>query len=160
MTELSTVTPGWYSTEYSARLSGRRRKDTAPELVLRRALHALGGRYRLQRRVAPRVLADIVFPKQKVAVFVDGCFWHGCPVHGRREFKGPNAKNWVEKIERNRQRDQRVTRLAEEDHWQVMRFWECDVKDDPTRIARLILTDVWAGHRARLSAASIGDEEA
>ncbi|MGH2753644.1 MAG: DNA mismatch endonuclease Vsr [Actinomycetota bacterium] len=149
MIEESLVTPGWYSTEYSSRLSGRKRKDTKPELLLRRALHALGGRYRLQQRVAPRILADVAFTKQKVAVFVDGCFWHGCPTHGRQEFRGPNAQNWINKIQRNRDRDTRASKQAEAEGWSVLRYWECEVKADPERIAGRILERVRgrAGHR-------------
>jgi DNA mismatch endonuclease (patch repair protein) len=140
----STVTPGWFSTASSNKLSGRKRKDTEPELLLRRALHALGGRYRLQRRVAPRILADVVFTRQKVAVFVDGCFWHGCPVHGKRDFSGPNAANWVAKIKRNQERDRRVVRDATEDGWDVVRVWECEVTATPDEVARAILTRVRA----------------
>jgi DNA mismatch endonuclease (patch repair protein) len=143
----SVVTPGWFSTEYSARLSGRNRKDTKPELLLRQTLHGLGARYRLQRRVATRISADIVFPTEKVAVFVDGCFWHGCPVHGKRQFKGPNAQNWVEKIERNRRRDRRATREAQENGWVILRFWECEVLDEPRRVATRILREVNSSDR-------------
>lgn len=138
----SSVTPGWYSTEYSQRLSGRQRKNTKPEMLLRRQIHALGGRYRLQRRVAPRILADVAFPTEKVAVFVDGCFWHGCPVHGKRQFRGPNAHNWTTKIERNQERDRRATRHAEEDGWKVLRFWECEVVGDSAAVARRVMTQV------------------
>lgn len=145
MTEPSTVTPGWYSTEFSSRLSGRQRKDTTPELLLRRALHSLGGRFRLQRRVAPRISADLVFAKQRIAVFVDGCFWHGCPIHGRREFKGPNAQNWMLKLERNRERDLRATRAAEDEGWTVMRFWECEVMKDSVAVATAVMKRVRSG---------------
>ena len=139
------MTPGWYSTEYSQRLSGRQRKNTKPEMLLRSKIHALGGRYRLQRRVAPRISADVAFPKKKVAVFVDGCFWHGCPVHGKRQFTGPNADNWTTKIERNQERDRRATRQAEEDGWEVLRFWECEVMKDPIAVAASVMERVRSG---------------
>lgn len=145
MIKESSVTPGWYSTEYSQRLSGRQRKNTKPEMLLRRQIHALGGRYRLQRRVAPRILADVAFPKEKVAVFVDGCFWHGCPVHGKRQFSGPNAQNWTAKIHRNQERDRRATRHAEKDGWQVLRFWECEVVGNPAAVARKVMRQVRSG---------------
>lgn len=145
MIEKSAVTKGWYSTEFSGRLSGRQRKNTQPELLLRRTLHALGARFRLQQRVAPRILADIAFTKQRVAVFVDGCFWHGCPIHGRREFRGPNAQKWVDKIQRNRDRDTRASGEAQDEGWKVLRFWECEVKDDPEKVATQVLIEVRKG---------------
>lgn len=145
MNEPSAVTPGWYSTEFSSRLSGRSRRDTTPELLLRRTIHSLGGRFRLQVRVAPRISADLVFVKQRIAVFVDGCFWHGCPIHGRREFKGPNAQNWVLKLQRNRERDLRATRAAENDGWIVMRFWECEVMSAPVAVATSVMQRVASG---------------
>ena len=99
----------------------------------------------MQQRVAPRILADLAFTKQKIAVFVDGCFWHGCPTHGRREFRGPNAQNWADKIRRNRDRDARASRQAQDEGWKVLRFWECEVKDDPQGVAALILGEVREG---------------
>lgn len=131
----SEVTPGWYSTDYSGRLSGRRRKDTKPEIVLRKRLHAMGFRFRLQYRIGPRLAADIAFPKFKAVVWVDGCFWHGCPTHGKRHFSGPNAKRWEEKMARNKARDQRALRVASENGWRSLRVWECEVMSDPDQIA-------------------------
>lgn len=129
MTEPSKVTAGWFSTEYSSRLSGRSRKDTVPELHLRRSLHAMGLRYRLQYKIAPRLAADIAFPKHKVVIWVDGCFWHGCPVHGRKNFSGPNATRWTEKMARNKARDERAVQLASEAGWRTLRVWECEVRE-------------------------------
>jgi len=117
-----------------------------PEMVLRKALHSRGARYRLQVRVAKRISADIAFPKQRVAIFVDGCFWHGCPVHGRREFRGPNAQNWVDKITRNQERDRRATSEAKRDGWRVLRFWECEVVADPHAVAGQVLEQVRVVH--------------
>src|SRR4051794_37394923 len=89
----------------SARMSRTRGRDTAPELALRRAVHAKGLRYRVD--VAPvrgiRRRADLVFTRARVAVFVDGCFWHGCPVHAT--WPATNAEFWREKLEANRRRD-------------------------------------------------------
>jgi DNA mismatch endonuclease (patch repair protein) len=86
-------------------MQGNRKRDTAPELAVRRAAHALGLRYRVASRPIPifRCTADLVFPRQHVAVFVDGCYWHGCPKH----FIPPrtNADYWGPKLERNRSRD-------------------------------------------------------
>ena len=117
-----------------------RRADTAPELALRRALHASGARYRLHQRIVARFTADIVFSKKKIAVFVDGCFWHGCPRHGQRNFRGPNASQWPEKIRRNKERDCRVTRMATEAGWRVIRIWECEINEDLESSAELVLS--------------------
>ncbi|MEV5140627.1 hypothetical protein AB0K71_04905 [Streptomyces syringium] len=77
---------GWVRTGKGDHLRGRRSRGTGPEVKLRQAVHRLGLRYRLQRRVTPRCTADFVLPRHRVAVFVEGCFWHGCPVHGVVEF--------------------------------------------------------------------------
>ena len=83
--------------------------------LLRKALHAAGGRFRLHRQIAKGCTPDIVLPGRRLAVFVDGCFWHGCPTHGRKTpWTGPNAELWEEKMRRNAERDQRSTSLAEE----------------------------------------------
>ncbi|MER6626299.1 very short patch repair endonuclease [Streptomyces sp. NPDC000931] len=118
----------WVSTAKGSHLRGRRVRDTGPEIALRRELHRRGLRFRLQRGVAPRCTADLVLPRFRVAVFVDGCFWHGCPVHGPKSFKGPNSDLWAKKIEANRVRDQRNTRAAEEAGWTVVRVWECEIR--------------------------------
>lgn len=87
-------------------MQGQRRTDTGPELAVRKAVHALGLRYFVHRRPLPalRRTADLVFPTEKVAVFVDGCFWHGCPEHGRGEVE-QNTWYWPEKISSNMARD-------------------------------------------------------
>ncbi len=138
---------GWVSTERGAHLRGRVSRDTAPELLLRRAVHALGLRFRLQRRLAPGCRPDLLLVGRRVAVFVDGCFWHGCPVHGRsRPWSGPNALLWEQKMARNRERDLRSSALAEEGGYQVLRVWECEVRADPAATARRV-ADL-AGHGA------------
>lgn len=101
------------------------RADTRPELELRRALHRRGLRYRLHRSVVPgtRRQVDIVFGPAKVAVFVDGCFWHGCPEHHPTPPK-VNTWYWPDKIQRNRDRDaDSAARLADAG-WLVVRVWE------------------------------------
>ena len=97
-------------------------------MALRKAVHRLGLRFRLQQRVAPRGTADFVLPRHHVAVFVDGCFWHGCPDHSPAEFRGPNAALWEEKIETNRERDRRNTAQAAAAGWTVVRIWECEIR--------------------------------
>jgi DNA mismatch endonuclease (patch repair protein) len=132
------VAEDWVSTSAGAHLSGRRKRDTEPEIMLRKALYALGSRYRVQRKLAKGCTPDILFPGARVAVFVDGDFWHGCPVHGRTEFNGPNAKLWRIKLERNRERDRRSTELAHELGYAVVRLWECDIRRDAAASARLV----------------------
>ncbi|HET8773102.1 MAG TPA: very short patch repair endonuclease [Thermoanaerobaculia bacterium] len=100
-------------------------RDTGVELALRRALWAAGIRgYRLRWRATGR--PDLVFVGRRVAVFVDGCFWHGC-----RACKRPpkdNVAYWTPKIRRNRARDRKVTRTLEAEGWRVIRLWEHDVR--------------------------------
>jgi DNA mismatch endonuclease, patch repair protein len=82
---------------------------------------------------------DFIFRKERVAVFVDGCFWHGCPVHYRKP--KTSARFWSEKIEANRRRDVRVTRALRKLGWRVLRFWECGLtsRENGLRVARRIL---------------------
>lgn len=130
----------WTSTPKSAHLAGRKKMHTEPELLLRRALHASGARFRLHRRIAKGCTPDVVLPGRGLAVFVDGCYWHSCPVHGRNTpFTGPNAALWEEKMRRNRERDERSTGIAEEAGWTVVRIWECDVKSSPAQAAARVL---------------------
>jgi DNA mismatch endonuclease (patch repair protein) len=109
-------------------MSKQRREDTAPELALRQALHALGLRYRLHRAPLPwlRRKADVVFGPARVAVFVDGCFWHGCPQHGQRRHD-VNGWYWSEKIARNRRRDEDTDNALASAGWKVLRVWEHEV---------------------------------
>jgi DNA mismatch endonuclease (patch repair protein) len=107
-------------------MRGNRRTDTKPETELRCALHARGLRFRKDFRVSTEkganTRADIVFPRQRVAVFIDGCFWHGCPEHCRVPAR--NREYWVAKIGRNRVRDESLTAALEESGWHVLRIWE------------------------------------
>lgn len=106
-------------------MQANRSRDTTPEIAVRRLLHAKGVRYRVAMRpiVGLRRQADIVFTKQRVAVFIDGCFWHGCPEHGRKEFRH-NQHYWPTKIATNQIRDEDTTRRLEAAGWQVLRYWE------------------------------------
>lgn len=130
----------WVSTSKGSHLAGRRKVNTAPEVLLRKAIHAAGGRFRLHRQIAKGCTPDFVLPSRRVAVFVDGCFWHGCPEHGRKTpWTGPNASLWEEKMRRNLERDERANRLAEQAGWTPLRIWECDVVRDPDTAAQRIL---------------------
>lgn len=115
----------WASSPASrAVMQANRRRDTKPELAVRRALHAMGLRYRVDVRVIPSLnrRADLVFTRGKVAVFIDGCFWHGCPQHGTTAKTNPEY--WGPKIERNRARDTETDLLLRAAGWRVLRFWE------------------------------------
>jgi DNA mismatch endonuclease (patch repair protein) len=111
-------------------MQAQRVKDTAPELALRHLLHERGLRYRVDYPVLPRRRADVVFTKAKVAVFVDGCFWHGCPEHGT--WPRNNAEWWRSKIEGNRQRDADTNERLTEAGWTVVRVWS---HEDPAEAA-------------------------
>jgi DNA mismatch endonuclease (patch repair protein) len=104
-----------------------RTRDTAPEIRLRRALWKAGLRYRTRARIE-RAQPDIAFLGLRVAVFVDGCFWHGCPVHYTKPAE--NAAFWLAKIEKNRARDARNNQALERLGWKVLRFWECEVEKE------------------------------
>lgn len=133
----------WTSTDVGRHLRGRRRLDTQPEIDLRRALHAAGARFRLHRTIARGCTPDIVLPGRRIAVFVDGDYWHSCPVHGRRSpFTGPNADLWEEKMHRNRERDARSTAIAIAAGWTVVRVWECAVRADAALAATMVLRGV------------------
>jgi len=108
-------------------MRANRSRDTAPERRLRTELHRSGLRYRVSFRPEPdlRRTADIVFTKARVAVFVDGCFWHGCPQHHRPASK--NSEYWRNKIQENQDRDAETNRFLEERGWRVIRIWEHDV---------------------------------
>lgn len=102
---------------------GNRGRDTSPEIAVRRLLHRAGLRYRVDIRPerSVRRKADIVFTRQKIAVFIDGCFWHGCP----DDFAMPktNREYWEGKIGGNQLRDRATTTILEDLGWTVLRFW-------------------------------------
>jgi len=113
-------------------MRANRSRDTAPELALRRAVHALGLRYRVATRPLPQLrrTADLVFTKAKVAVFLDGCFWHGCPQHHTTAVR--NGDYWAQKVARNRARDADTDLRLTEAGWLPVRIWE---HEDPAAAA-------------------------
>lgn len=106
------------------RMSEQRTIGTAPELALRKVLFAMGMRYRVGYKVPgmPRRSIDIAFPGPRVAVFIDGCFWHGCPEHCIPPKN--NAAWWKTKLERNVARDKETTEHLQQSGWTVVRLWE------------------------------------
>ena len=120
-------------------MQGNRRRDTKPEMAVRRAVHALGLRYRVDTRPLPDLnrRADLIFTRAEVAVFVDGCYWHGCPEHGTTA--KTNSTYWGPKIRRNRDRDSETDRLLGEAGWVSVRIWEHDDANEAARrIASLV----------------------
>ncbi|MES9537542.1 DNA mismatch endonuclease Vsr [Actinomadura sp. NPDC000600] len=121
----------WASSAGNRRsMLGNRNRDTSPELALRSLVHAAGLRYRVAAKplTGMRRTADLVFRPTRVAVFIDGCFWHGCPEH----FVPPktNPEYWRGKIGRNMERDRDTDARLAEAGWLVLRFWEHEPPDD------------------------------
>lgn len=114
----------------SARMSRQASKDTGVELAVRRLLYAAGLRYRVEYPVPgmPRRRIDVAFPGTKVAVLIDGCFWHGCPRHATQP--KANADWWRTKLDRNMARDRETTEHLIAEGWTVLRFWEHEAPAD------------------------------
>lgn len=115
-----------------SRIKGR---NTAPELSLRRSVWARGLRYRLQYRIG-RTRPDMVFVGAKLAVFVDGCFWHGCPLHSTMPKN--NREFWRRKLRRNCERDVENTQSLEAAGWRVLRLWEHEIEASPAACTQRI----------------------
>ena len=115
------------------KMKRQRRRDTPYEVALRKSIHALGYRFRVDVRPEPTLnrRADIIFKSKRVAVFVDGCFWHGCPVH--RSWPKHNGEWWKDKIERTMERDKETTLALRACGWKVVRVWEHDKLDSSVR---------------------------
>lgn len=135
----------------SRNMAAIRGKDTRPELIVRRFLHARGLRFRLYAKGLPGK-PDIVFRPKRAAVFVHGCFWHGCPHcrSGRREVKS-NTGYWKPKLAKNRARDIRVRAELEGMGWQVFVIWECQMRDAAalSRLAKAIAAQPSSGSSPR-----------
>lgn len=115
----------WASSESVRRsMRANRGRDTAPEIAVRKIVHNAGLRYRVDHRPIASLnrRADLVFTRARIAVFIDGCFWHGCPEH--HTLAKTNAEFWSEKVQRNRARDAETNQLLATARWEVLRFWE------------------------------------
>ncbi|MCV7620141.1 MULTISPECIES: very short patch repair endonuclease [Micrococcus] len=149
---VSSKSQSWASsTGARATMLGNRSRDTKPELLARRLVHAAGLRYRVSARPENdlRRTADLLFRPARVAVFIDGCFWHGCPVHYIR----PKAHDgyWSDKVATNRSRDAETTRVLTERGWLVLRFWE---HEDPAVVAARVVAVVNERRPRRATGAS------
>ncbi|WP_240742192.1 very short patch repair endonuclease [Micromonospora zingiberis] len=131
-------------------MRGNKGRDTKPELALRSAIHRLGLRYRVGVRPLPKIrrTADVVFPRAKVAVFLDGCFWHGCPDHHRPA--KVNSDFWTEKLAGNKARDVQTDSLLAAERWMVIRVWE---HEEPFEAAQRVAEAV----RARIARQGQGE---
>jgi DNA mismatch endonuclease (patch repair protein) len=118
-------------------------KDTKPEIILREALSAKGLKY--ETHYGPERI-DVAFPSERIAVFVDGCFWHGCPIHSHKV--GTNEAYWQPKLERNKERDRLKNEKLESQHWTVLRFWEHELPEIDSVIDRINETIDLAHHKA------------
>lgn len=124
-------------------MRSNRNTDTRPEMRVRSELHRRGFRFRKQFVVAlgghRKVTTDVAFTRQRLAVFVDGCFWHVCPIHG----VAPRANSWywTPKLHRNVERDRELDRLLETAGWRVVRVWEHDAVSDAADAVETALSE-------------------
>ncbi|MFB8115498.1 very short patch repair endonuclease [Streptomyces sp. NPDC056465] len=154
---MSTAKPS--SPDVSARMSRQARRDTAPEVAVRKLLHASGYRYRLNERVPgmSRRTIDIAFTRAKVAVMIDGCFWHGCPLHATQPKS--NAEWWRNKLDRNMARDRETTEHLAAQGWTVLRFWEHTAADEVAEAVRGAVDKAGRERQGRSSRAERAQEE-
>ena len=124
------------SAEAKRRMEAQQRRDTAPEIAIRSAVHRRGLRFWVDRSPLPKLRrrADLVFPRAKVAVYVDGCFWHGCPAHGT--WPKANAEWWRSKIHANQLRDEDTHSRLKNSGWIPIRIWE---HEDPEKAAERVV---------------------
>ncbi|ORA38207.1 very short patch repair endonuclease [Mycobacterium aquaticum] len=137
----------WASSDHArTAMRANKSRDTTPELAIRRFLHAAGLRYRVNARPIPQLrrTADVVFTRRRVAVFIDGCFWHGCPEHHR--LPTANSEYWMAKVQRNSARDKDTDAKLRDAGWVVLRYW---AHEDPQIVADEIRQTVLAACQIR-----------
>lgn len=136
------------SPEASKRMAKVRQTGTDAEVALRRQMYSIGLRYRVNYEVLrnPCRIADVAFPGRKLAVFVDGCFWHGCPEHAT--WPKRNAEFWREKIEANRRRDIDTTDRLRYLGWTVLRFWSHEPPAEAARVVSRMVASIDSKHCA------------
>ena len=147
--EIGTGTPKSkksYASHRSWTMAQVKSKNTTPEMVVRKTAHALGLRFRLHRAELPGK-PDLVFPRWRTAVFVNGCFWHSHRNCGRARIPRTNVDYWTKKLLRNVRRDQETVRVLKKSGWRCAVIWECQAKD-PARLER-ILRRLFASDRRR-----------
>lgn len=121
-------------------MQANRGRDTAPEVAVRRLLHAAGLRYRVDfAPLGGRRRADIVFTRKRIAVFIDGCYWHGCSEHAT--YPKRNKDYWLPKLARNIERDRETDKILQRSGWTVLRYWEHEA---PVAVANAITVFVRA----------------
>jgi DNA mismatch endonuclease (patch repair protein) len=131
--------PAASSDSVRSRMSKQRRRDTQAELLVRQLLHARGIRFRVDAQPEPdyRCKADIMWKALHLIVFIDGCFWHGCPEHATRP--RANREWWAQKLDANIQRDRRTDAVLAARGWTVLRFWE---HEKPAAVADVICSQL------------------
>lgn len=141
------------SSDASHRMTKVRQTGTDAELALRREMYRIGLRYRVDYEVLkkPRRVADVAFPGRKIAVFVDGCFWHGCPKHAT--WPKQNADFWRQKIEVNRQRDADTNARLQASGWTVLRFWSHESPVEAAKTVAQVVAKADVKHRAQMPGA-------
>jgi DNA mismatch endonuclease (patch repair protein) len=150
---MTAITESWASTPGTAKsMRSNRGRDTSLELRVRRELHQRGLRYRVD--IAPlkglRSRADVVFTRRRIAVYLDGCFWHGCPVHG--VIPTAHSDYWQPKLARNMERDRQATHALQDAGWTVLRFWE---HEDTASVVEAIRAEVRGPAASTVSAGSL-----
>jgi len=137
--------PAPSSSLVSRNMKNVRTRDTGPELAVRRLLFANGLRYRVNYKPSSPKLGrssiDIAFPGKRLAVFIDGCFWHSCPEHG--SVPKANNKWWQKKLAENVERDEKVTNTLKEGGWRVQRFWSHESPEDVCQLIQKAIRDTW-----------------
>ena len=142
------------SPDASHRMAKVKQTGTDAELALRQAMYRIGLRYRVGYAVLkkPRRIADVAFPGRKIPVFVDGCFWHGCPEHAT--WPKRNAEFWRKKIEANRQRDADTNARLQAIGWTVLRFWSQESPAKAAETVARVVANAYTKPRASTSGAT------